>query len=135
MRVLDDAGVLERGNDGKPARLMRIPESDKPVRMYTINAEILFSEGYTGYNGYNADFKRENPVTRLKNGGLQGLQNRVTPESGTGGAEVCNPCNPSENMPGYREAPNKINDVTHVTDVTRKKQPIAKETAFVEGEV
>jgi hypothetical protein len=68
--------------------------------MYAINADMLFSDGYIGYNGYSVDLLGQKSVTRP----VTGL---VTPK------------NPLDSR-----------DVTNVTGVTEKKEDDRKKSAI-----
>lgn len=141
-KVLAEVGVLIKGSGDKPTRMERIPDNADPVRMYAINANILFSEGYKGYKGYTADSKGEKPVAQTKNGRATKATNQENAQDYTATdddidsvAQSCSPCSPTDSAQGYKETHNKINDVAHVADVAHKKRPIVAETTFVEGEV
>jgi uncharacterized protein (DUF927 family) len=99
IKALVSHGIL-MADGTRPSRLFRTPDSDKPVRMYAINADMLFSDGYIGYNGYSVDLLGQKSVTRP----VTGL---VTPK------------NPLDSR-----------DVTNVTGVTEKKEDDRKKSAI-----
>lgn len=135
-KILVTAGILVIASDKRPDKLCRVPSIEKPIRMYEINAEILFSDGYNGYNGYSTDFIGEKPVTNAKNDLVTTVTDMVTsPPAITSDAPACvvtnavtscnQPCNQVEN--GHNLIQNS--SVTAVTNVTMQKQPNSPVTA------
>ena len=135
-KILMTAGILVTAGDGRPDKLCRIPERDKATRMYEINSDMLFSDGYTGYNGYKTDSIGKNLVTNPKTDLVTMVTSAVTdtasPHSGESSVSVTSavtsrnqPCNQAKTD----SKTSNNNAVTNVTAVTMQKQPNPPVTA------
>jgi len=119
IRVLDESAILMKGNDKKPTQVARIPDLLKPIRMYVINADILFSEGNQGNAGYSTDYKEENLLPETVANEVTKVTT-VVPVKQTKTTDATSyPCYPADNQEGNNKNNNKINNVTHVTFVTQ----------------
>ena len=129
-KVLMTAGILVTAGDSRPDKLCRIPERDKATRMYEINSDMLFSDGYTGYNGYKPDSIGKNLVTNLKTDLVTMVTNVVTDtasaHSGESSASVTSAVTSRNQACNQAKTDSKTsnnNAVTNVTAVTTQKQP------------
>ncbi|MFZ3193865.1 MAG: DUF927 domain-containing protein [Moraxellaceae bacterium] len=129
-KILMTAGILVTAGDGRPDKLCRIPERDKATRMYEINSDTLFSDGYTGYNGYTPDSIGKNLVTNPKADLVTMVTSAVTDTASSHSGELLasvtnavtsrnQPCNQAKTD----SKTSNNNAVTNVTAVTMQKQP------------
>lgn len=119
IKALVSYGVL-MADGAQSSRLYRTPDSEKPVRMYAINADMLFSDSY---NSYNVDLLGGKSVTRPVTNSVTSVTSPTTLESVTGVTQPVTrsvtPKKPLDSM-----------DVTNVTGVTEKKEDDRKKSAI-----
>lgn len=129
IKALVSHGIL-MADGTRPSRLFRTPDSDKPVRMYAINADMLFSDGYIGYigyNGYSIDLLGQKSVTRP----VTGLVTPVTnPSTDTPTLESVTTVTKAVTSLVTPKNPLDSRGVTNVTGVTEKKEDDRKKSAI-----
>jgi uncharacterized protein (DUF927 family) len=125
-RILRDADVLIKDKEGYSTTPTRTPDNPKLIRMYAINANILFSTCNSRTTCTDTDFKQDFPVTGNKSEPVQPVTAPVQPTSDDVVTESCTGLYRSDNDTCTDKKANKINDCTGVTGCTGKKQDILK---------
>jgi uncharacterized protein (DUF927 family) len=122
VKVLVSQGVLIPYKDGKASQPRRTPDSDKTVRMYVIDSDMLFSWCNTGNRCNSIDLQGGKSVTPAK---IEGVTGVTTAES----ADSVTPVTPR--VFGGVTGKNPLNSigVTPVTPVTPNQQPNPPKTA------
>ena len=124
-KVLLSRGIL-LGDGTRPNRLFRTPDSEKPVRMYAINSDQLFSDGYSGCNGYSIELESKKPVTSP----VTAVVTTVTsPPTAPSNPPPVTTVTKAKTAMVTDKSPLKSRGVTVVTSVTTEKQLLIKKAA------
>jgi len=126
IRILRDADVLIKDKEGYSTTPTRTPDNPKLIRMYAINANILFSTCNSRTTCTDTDFKQDFSVTGTKSEPVQPVTAPVQPTSDNVVTESCYSLYRSGADTCTDKKDNKINDCTDVTGCTGKKHDILK---------